>query len=94
MAPPKSFGIDYFSRLEKRAKKSRVFHRYQQIGLEIAEILGDRGHKTLYIKLAKQGDPDRLLALAKNVSDRPKVKNKGAYFMKIISEKNGARTAK
>lgn len=84
MPLPKGFDGEYFERLKKRAKKSRVFHRYQQVGLEIAEILGDREHKTLYIKLAKQGDPDRLLELAKTVAEKPGIKSRGAYFMKIL----------
>jgi len=72
--------------LEKRGKKSKIYTRHQLIGLEIAEILEDEKHKSLYIKLAKEKNPETLLELAKSVAERKKVKNKGAYFMKILKE--------
>jgi hypothetical protein len=75
----------YFTELKRRAKESRVYRNYQLIGLEIADILRDRGHKALYIKLAKEGDVRRLLAIAKDVAERKEVKNHGAYFMRVIS---------
>ena len=78
----------YFNHLEKRAKKSRVHQPYQLAGLNLAEILGDKKHKSLYIKLAKQGDYHDLLRLAKTIAEKPYVKNKGAYFMKVLQKKN------
>lgn len=76
----------YFEELNRRSKKSRVHHRHQLIGLEIAEILSDRRHKSLYIKLAKKYDPDKLLELAKTIAQNPRIANKGAYFMRVISQ--------
>ncbi len=77
---------DYFEELRRRSKESRVYSRHQLLGLEIAKILGDEKHKALYIKLAKENNPEILLTLAKRISENVKVKNKGAYFMKILSE--------
>jgi copper(I)-binding protein len=76
---------DYLKTLRQRAKDSHVYKKYQLTGLQIAEILGDSKHKALYIKLAKEGNGDRLLGIAKDVAERAEVKNKGAYFMRIIS---------
>ncbi len=88
-------GIDanYLDELKKRAKESHVYRKYQLVGLEIAELLHDRPHKALYIKLAKEQGGERLLALAKEVSERKGIKNKGAYFMKMLHtpENNGPR---
>ena len=74
----------YFDELKKRSQKSRIHRSYQLIGLNLAEILQDKKHKSLYIKLAKNGDPSELLKLAKSVAERHQVKNKGAYFMRIL----------
>jgi len=75
---------DYKAELTKRAKHSRIHYRHQLVGLEIAMHLEDEKHKSLYIKMAKEGNPDRLLAIAKDVAERNTLKNKGAYFMKIV----------
>jgi hypothetical protein len=75
----------YLAKLEKRGKESHIYTKYQLVGLEIAEILGDEKHKSLYIKLAKEHGSDRLRRLAKDVADRTGVKNKGAYFMKMMT---------
>lgn len=71
--------------LGKRSKESHVYKPHQLTGLEIANILEDWSHKSLYIKLAKTYG-DRLLPIAKSVAERKNVKNKGAYFMKIYKE--------
>ncbi|MEK7187563.1 MAG: hypothetical protein AAB691_01790 [Patescibacteria group bacterium] len=78
---------DFLETLRERGKKSKVYRAYQLIGLEIAEILDDDRHKSLYIKLAKERHASDLLTLAKDVRERRNVKNKGAYFMKLLSEK-------
>jgi hypothetical protein len=77
----------YIAELKRRAKESHVYRNYQLMGLEIADILNDRPHKALYIKLAKEGNARRLLAVAKDVAERKDVKNRGAYFMRIAMEK-------
>ena len=76
----------YMAELKRRAKESHIYRDYQLVGLEIADILNDRPHKVLYIKLAKDGSPRRLLAIAKDVADRKDVKNRGAYFMRMVME--------
>lgn len=78
----------YLAELKRRSKESRIYRKYQLTGLLLAEILEDEKHKTLYIKLAKDGDGDRLLAIAKDVAERKNVKNKGAYFMKMLANQH------
>jgi len=71
-------------KIEKRGAESKVYKKYQLLGLEIAKILEDQKHKALYIKLAKEKDADTLLRLAKEISEKLGIKNKGAYFMSVI----------
>lgn len=77
---------NYLEILKERGKQSRVYKKYQLIGLEIAQALNDEKHKSLYIKLAKKHPGDHLLGIAKDVSERKKIKNKGAYFMKVLQK--------
>ncbi len=76
--------MDYLELLKKRAKESKVYSSHQMTGLMLAEILNDEKHKSLYIKLAKEKDPQKLMELAKSVAGRKNVANKGAYFMKLL----------
>lgn len=78
---------EYWKNLENRSETSKVYKSYQLIGLQIADILEDRSHKALYIKLAKTHDNQRLLETAKDVAGRKDVANKGAYFMSIFFKK-------
>ena len=75
---------DYIEKLKKRSRESRVYRKHQLIGLEIAELLRDPEHKSLYIKLAKEQNAQKLLGLAKEISQKKSVKNKGAYFMTVV----------
>jgi len=88
----------YLETLKERAKTSRVYKKYQLTGLLIAEILGDDRHKSLYIKMAKEKNQQKLLRLAKEVAERKNVKNRGAYFMRLVQliskQKNGKKGAK
>lgn len=77
---------EYIETLKERKKKSRVYKEYQLIGLTLAEILEDEKHKSLYIKLAKEHEVQMLLTLAKDVASRNRIKNKGAYFMVLLTE--------
>ena len=77
----------YLEKLRERQKDKRVSREFQQVGLDIAEILVDKSHTALYIKLARDYDSRALFQLAKDVAERRDVKNKGAYFMKLFSEK-------
>lgn len=58
--------------------------RYQLVGLEVAAILGDPEHKSLYMKLAKKHGENKILQIAKEVAERGGVKNKGGYFMTVF----------
>lgn len=82
----KPFKKAYLKELARRAKESHVYRKYQLLGLEIAQVLRDERHKSLYIKLAKEGNPDRLLRLAKDVADRKGIKSRGAYFMSLLKK--------
>ena len=77
---------DYIKTLKERGKKSHVYKKYQLTGLLIARLLNDEKHKSLYIKLAKKHHSDNLLRIAKDVSERKKIGNKGGYFMKILQK--------
>ena len=74
----------YIEKLKKRSRESHVYRKHQLIGLEITQLLEDPGHKSLYIKLAKQNNPEKLLGVAKEISQNKNIKNKGAYFMTIV----------
>lgn len=76
---------DYLKELKERGKTSRVYRQYQLVGLLAAQILGDEKHKSLYIKLAREYGGELILQLAKSVAERKRVKNKGAYFMKMLA---------
>jgi hypothetical protein len=76
---------DYLKNLKQRGKDSHVYRKYQLLGLEISQILQDEKHKALYIKLAKERGGERMMQLAKEVAERRGIKNKGAYFMKVLS---------
>ena len=75
---------NYLSTIAQRKKESHIHREFQFIGLEVAQMLGDIAHKALYIKLAKIYGKDRILPLAKDVADRRGIRNKGAYFMKLL----------
>lgn len=74
----------YLKILAGRAKKSKVHTSYQFLGLTLAELLNDDRHKALYMRLAKKYGGDHLLQLAKKISEKKNVKNKGAYFMRML----------
>lgn len=83
---------NYLKLLKERSKESHVYREYQLTGLEIAEMLGDRTHKALYMKLAKQYGASALLSVARRIYDQKEVKNKGAYFMKVFFSEFGKPT--
>lgn len=76
----------FIAALKKRGRRSHVYRRFQLVGLEIAMHLADEKHKSLYIKMAKFGDADALLVLARRIGDNRRVKNKGAYFMRAATQ--------
>ena len=75
---------DYMETLRERARESKVYQKHQLVGLELAEILQDEEHKSLYIKLAKEREGEDLIGLAKRVVEMKQVKNYGAYFMSVL----------
>lgn len=77
---------EYLDIIKERAKTSRVYKKYQLTGLLIAQLLNDEKHKSLYIKLAKKHNSDDLLRIAKEVVERKRIKNKGAYFMRVLQK--------
>ncbi len=79
-----AFNEEYLKEIKKRAKESHVYRKYQMTGLLLADILGDRAHKALYIKLAKERDEGTLMTLAQSIAQNKNVKNKGAYFMRLL----------
>jgi hypothetical protein len=87
---PRSQGA-YIKQLKRRAKDSHVYRKYQLMGLEISQVLKDEKHKSLYIKLAKERNGERLLQLAKEIAENRNVKNRGAYFMAVLKA-NSAKT--
>ena len=78
---------DYLNKLKKRSAESKVYKKYQLIGLEIALVLEDEKHKSLYIKLARENNHEKLLRLAKEIAERKNIKNRGAYFMSMLKRK-------
>ena len=74
----------YLDRVAERKRTGRVTTEHQLTGLELAKLLNDEKHKSLYIKLAKQYKRSWLIGIAKNISEKKNIKNKGAYFMKVI----------
>lgn len=82
---------DYLSTIKERAKKTRVHEKFQFTGLAIAKLLNDEGHKSLYIKLAKKYDEQKLLALAGSVAENKNIRNKGAYFTKVFYQELGKK---
>lgn len=75
---------EYVKELKKRSRRSNIYRKYQLIGLELADILSDPGNKSLYMRLAKERNPDALMALAKRVAEKRNISNKGAYFMAMM----------
>ena len=77
---------NYIQELAARSKRSRVYKDYQLHGLEVAALLKDEGHKSLYMKLFRNGDTFRLRSLAADIAGNEKIRNKGAYFMAVIAQ--------
>ena len=77
---------NYLKTLAKRTKESRIYKPFQSTGLTLAEILNDREHKAIYIRLAKIYDNEDLIRKAKDVAERKSIDNKGAYFMKMLKD--------
>ncbi len=68
-------------------RPKNIAYEFQMYGVYLAESLGDTKHYSLYIKLAKEQDAGKLRQLAKSISERSTIRNKGAYFMSCIVHK-------
>lgn len=80
----------YMQELKRRNEESHAYKSYQLTGLEIANILEDWDHKSLYIKLAQKHGESKMRELAKSIAEKKNIENKGAYFMSVLkSEKQG-----
>ncbi len=77
----------YIKEMTDRSKKSKIYKEFQLVGLELADILNDKSHKSLYMRIAKLHDKQSLLQMAKKISEMKNVKNMGAYFMKMLKLK-------
>jgi hypothetical protein len=82
----KNISGDYIQTLAKRAKESKVYKPFQSTGLMLAEILDDPKNKAIYMRLSKIYDNQELIGKARDVAERQSVKNKGAYFMKMLKD--------
>lgn len=80
---------NYLDKLRKKSENSvsNIYSSHQLLGLELAKILRDEKHKSLYIKLAKTKDPSILMSLAKSTAEKSGVRNMGAYFMSLVYKK-------
>ncbi len=76
----------YLNRMRERKRRGAVTTSHQLTGLMLAEILGDEAHKSLYMRLAKTYSERRLIVLARDIAERKRVVNKGAYFMRVVHE--------
>ncbi|MBU6141596.1 hypothetical protein KGO95_00570 [Patescibacteria group bacterium] len=86
MDPLSGINNEYVKTLKERVKKSRVYVPFQSTGLLLAELLHDQEHKSLYMRIAKLYDNTQLIRMAKDLAERKNVDNRGAYFMKMLSE--------
>jgi hypothetical protein len=77
---------------KKFQEVKNVSQEYQSYGVWLSEKLNDTGHKSLYIKLAKEV-PRQVLAKAYSFAiDYPEVKSKARIFMWKIKEQGGFKT--
>lgn len=84
MDPIKGINRDYLATLKERMKKSRVYTPFQSTALLLVEILNDKEHKALYMRVSKMYDNQQLIGLAKDLAERKNVDNRGAYFMRML----------
>ncbi|MFH0806139.1 MAG: hypothetical protein V1885_00170 [Candidatus Brennerbacteria bacterium] len=74
---------------ERKRQSSPISRGYQVTGLMLADLLRDRAHKHIYLKLAREYQSTDLLGLAKDVADREGITNYGAYFMRRFQQLRG-----
>ncbi len=79
----RKFGRDY-----------RCSHEFQAYGNRLAEELGDKKHRTLYIKLAKTEDRNLLEEARVSVLNSKKATTKGRLFMWKLGQLKKGREEK
>lgn len=78
----------------KMARDYRCSHEFQAYGNKLAEELGDRKHRTLYIKLAKNEDRNLLEEARVSVLESKKATTKGRLFMWKLGQLKKAKEEK
>ena len=77
---------EYSDLLHARKKESRVYQSFQATALALAEILEDKDHVSLYMRLAKKYNNQDLIRIAKTVAEKKEIENKGGYFMTVLKK--------
>lgn len=77
---------EYGELLKSRKKDSRVYKSFQATALALAEILEDKEHTSLYMRLAKKYNNQELIRVAKTVAEKKEIENKGGYFMAVLKK--------
>ena len=78
----------------KFSRDYRCSHEFQAYGNKLAEELGDKKHRTLYIKLAKTEDRNILEEARVSVLSSRKATTKGKLFMWKVGQIKKERTEK
>lgn len=73
-------------RSRKLSRDYRCSHEFQAYGNRLAEELGDKKHRSLYIKLAKTEDRSILDEARASVLDSRDAKTRGRLFMWKIGQ--------
>jgi hypothetical protein len=73
---------------DRMKSQKYVKHEFQDYGVRLAHKLDDMEHKSLYIKLAKSENRERLEQAYRFAIDYPNMdgKNKGRLFMWVLSK--------
>ena len=78
----------------KMTRDYRCSHEFQAYGNRLAEELGDRKHRSLYIKLAKTEDRNLLEEARVSVVESKKATTKGRLFMWKLGQLKKAKEEK
>ena len=79
---------------KKFSRDYRCSHEFQAYGNKLAEDLGDKKHRTLYIKLAKTEDRSLLEEARISVTSSKNAKTKGRLFMWKVGQLKKEREEK
>jgi hypothetical protein len=79
---------------KKFSRDYRCSHEFQAYGNRLAEELGDKKHRSLYIKMAKTEDRNILEEARISVVNSKKAKTKGRLFMWKVKQLKKEREEK